>query len=92
MSQAVTIPTAPQAPAPAGALLGIGTGTFPACAAGSLTTTSMPTYQTAPPWARLGTLLAPALLIWRPGSQLAGPQSRTAEHAAVDSGALRGPA
>ncbi|MFI0712924.1 hypothetical protein ACH4SK_20195 [Streptomyces inhibens] len=92
MSQAATIPTAPQAPAPAGALFGTGTGIFLAWAGGSLTASSLPMHETALPWATLGTFLALALLMWRAGSRLAGPQSHTAEHAAVDSGALRGPA
>ncbi|UJB42079.1 ABC transporter permease [Streptomyces sp. A1-5] len=46
-----------------GALLGIGTGTFLAWAAGSLTTASMPLYETVLPWAKLGLFLALALLI-----------------------------
>ncbi|MER6382382.1 FtsX-like permease family protein [Streptomyces sp. NPDC001250] len=46
-----------------GALLGIGTGTFLAWAAGSLTTASMPLYETLLPWAELGLFLALALLI-----------------------------
>ncbi|MEJ8654235.1 FtsX-like permease family protein [Streptomyces sp. MS1.AVA.3] len=46
-----------------GAVLGIGTGIFLAWAGGSLTTTSMPLYETVLPWGRLGTFLALALLI-----------------------------
>ncbi|MFI1157040.1 ABC transporter permease [Streptomyces sioyaensis] len=46
-----------------GALLGIGTGTFLAWAGGHLMTSSMATYETALPWAKLGLFLALALLI-----------------------------
>ncbi|MFD5396231.1 ABC transporter permease [Streptomyces sp. NPDC127097] len=46
-----------------GAILGIGTGTFLAWAAGSLMTTSMPMYETALPWGEFGLFLALALLI-----------------------------
>ncbi|MGA5560330.1 ABC transporter permease [Streptomyces platensis] len=46
-----------------GALLGIGTGIFLAWSAGSMTTSSMPLYEMALPWAKLGLFLALALLI-----------------------------
>ncbi|WP_407288931.1 ABC transporter permease [Streptomyces sp. BP-8] len=46
-----------------GALLGIGTGIFLAWAAGGMTTSAMPLYQTALPWPKLGLFLALALLI-----------------------------
>ncbi|MFJ5797827.1 ABC transporter permease [Streptomyces decoyicus] len=46
-----------------GAVLGIGTGIFLAWAGGSLTTTSMPLYETVLPWGRLGAFLALALVI-----------------------------
>ncbi|GAU66457.1 putative membrane protein CrgA [Streptomyces sp. NBRC 110611] len=46
-----------------GALLGIGTGIFLAWAAGGMTTSSMPLYETALPWAKLGLFVALALLI-----------------------------
>ncbi|MFE5586268.1 ABC transporter permease [Kitasatospora sp. NPDC056531] len=46
-----------------GALLGIGTGTFLAWAAGNLTTASMPLYETVLPWAKLELFLTLALLI-----------------------------
>ncbi|MFF4605823.1 ABC transporter permease [Streptomyces sp. NPDC001339] len=46
-----------------GAVLGIGTGTFLAWAAGGLTTTSMQEYETVLPWDRLGTFLVLALMI-----------------------------
>ncbi|MFI9076138.1 ABC transporter permease [Streptomyces sioyaensis] len=46
-----------------GAILGIGTGTFLAWAAGSLMTSSMPMYETTLPWAEFGLFLALALLI-----------------------------
>ncbi len=46
-----------------GAVLGIGTGIFLAWAGGSLTTASMPLYETVLPWGRLGAFLALALVI-----------------------------
>ncbi|WP_030985834.1 ABC transporter permease [Streptomyces sp. NRRL S-1813] len=46
-----------------GAVLGIGTGIFLAWAGGSLTTTSMPMYETVLPWGSLGIFLALALVI-----------------------------
>ncbi|MGW2634494.1 ABC transporter permease [Streptomyces chattanoogensis] len=46
-----------------GALLGIGTGIFLAWAAGGMTSSSMPLYETALPWAKLGLFVALALLI-----------------------------
>ncbi|MFI5520527.1 ABC transporter permease [Streptomyces platensis] len=46
-----------------GALLGVGTGIFLAWAAGGMTTSSMPLYETALPWAKLGVFLALALLV-----------------------------
>ncbi|MFI1303838.1 ABC transporter permease [Streptomyces sioyaensis] len=46
-----------------GALLGIGTGTFLAWAGGHLMTSSVATYETVLPWAKLGLFLALALLI-----------------------------
>ncbi|WP_043265389.1 FtsX-like permease family protein [Streptomyces sp. CT34] len=46
-----------------GAVLGIGTGTFLAWAAGGLTTTSMHDYETVLPWDRLAVFLLLALMI-----------------------------
>ncbi|WP_431045946.1 ABC transporter permease [Streptomyces sp. P1-3] len=46
-----------------GAVLGIGTGIFLAWAGGSLTASSMPTYEMALPWARLGIFLTLGLVI-----------------------------
>ncbi|WFB08591.1 ABC transporter permease [Streptomyces sp. LX-29] len=46
-----------------GAVLGIGTGVFLAWAGGALTASSFATYETVPPWDRLGIFLALALLI-----------------------------
>ncbi|MFI1166267.1 ABC transporter permease [Streptomyces sp. NPDC020801] len=46
-----------------GAVPGIGTGIFLAWAAGGLTTSSLPEYETVLPWESLGTFLALALVI-----------------------------
>ncbi|NGO71174.1 ABC transporter permease [Streptomyces boncukensis] len=46
-----------------GAVLGVVTGVFLAWAGGSLTTSSLPEYETALPWGRLGLFLALALAV-----------------------------